>query len=68
MNSADRRCRDNVRCESMWVRMKEELIYGRNDTERITVEELATLSLAGTARKMSDKTKDFLDSLFDENI
>ncbi len=37
------RCHDNARCESMWARMKEELIYGRHDTERMTVEELKTL-------------------------
>lgn len=29
--------------------------------------ELTTLSLPGTVRKMSDETKDFFDSLFDEN-
>lgn len=43
MNSAGGRCHDNARCESMWARMKEELIYGRYDTEAITVEELKTL-------------------------
>ena len=43
MNSAGGRCHDNARCESMWARMKEELIYGRHDTERMTVEELKTL-------------------------
>lgn len=43
MNSGGGRCHDNVRCESMWARMKEELIYGRYDTERMTVEELKTL-------------------------
>lgn len=30
--------------------------------------ELTTLSLSGTARKMSDETKEYFDSLFDENI
>lgn len=30
--------------------------------------ELTTLSLSGTVRKMSDETKDFFDSLFNENI
>ena len=29
MNSAGGRCHDNARCESMWARMKEELLYGR---------------------------------------
>ncbi len=43
MNSAGGRCHDNARCESMWARMKEELIYGRHDAERMTVEELKTL-------------------------
>ena len=43
MNSAGGRCHDNARCESMWDRMKEELIYGRHDTEKMTVEELKTL-------------------------
>ena len=33
----------NARCESMWARMKEEHIYGRHDTEKMTVEELKTL-------------------------
>ena len=43
MNSAGGRCHDNARCESMWARMKEELLYGRHDTERMPVEELKTL-------------------------
>jgi len=43
MNSAGGRCHDNARCESMRARMKEELIYGRHDTERMTAEELKTL-------------------------
>ena len=43
MNSAGGRCHDNARCESMWARMKEELIYGRYDAEKMTVEELKTL-------------------------
>lgn len=43
MNSDGGRCHDNARCESMWARMKAELIYGRHDTERMTVEELKTL-------------------------
>ena len=40
MNSDGGRCHDNARCESMWARMKSELLYGRYDTERMTVEEL----------------------------
>lgn len=43
MNSAGGRCHDNARCENMWARMKEELLYGRHDTERMTVEEVRTL-------------------------
>lgn len=43
MNSAGGRCHDNARCESMWARMKEELLYGRYDTENMTIEELKTL-------------------------
>ena len=43
MNSAGGRCHDNARCESMWARMKEELLYGRYDTEKMTIEELKTL-------------------------
>lgn len=43
MNSAGGRCHDNARCESMWARMKEELLYGRYDTESMTIEELKTL-------------------------
>lgn len=43
MNSAGGRCHDNARCESMWARMKEELLYGRHDTEKMTVEEVETL-------------------------
>lgn len=43
MNSAGGRCHDNARCESMWARMKEELLYGRHDAEKMTVEEVKTL-------------------------
>ncbi len=43
MNSTGGRCHDNARCESMWARMKGELLYGRYDTEKMTVEELKTL-------------------------
>ena len=43
MNSEGGRCHDNARCESMWARMKEELIYGRHDTEEMAVEEVKTL-------------------------
>ena len=43
MNSAGGRCHDNARCESMWARMKEELLYGRCNTEEMTIKELKTL-------------------------
>ncbi len=33
MNGAEGRCHDNARCESMWARMKEELLYDRHNTE-----------------------------------
>lgn len=40
MNSADSRCHDNVLCESMWARFKEELFYGRYNNTPMTVEQL----------------------------
>ena len=43
MNSDGSRCHDNARCEAMWARMKEELLYGRYDTKQMTIEELKTL-------------------------
>ena len=43
MNRADGRCHDNARCEAMWARMKEELLYGRYDTKKVTIEERKTL-------------------------
>lgn len=43
MNSAGGRCHDNARCESMWARIKTELLYDRYDTEQMTVEELKEL-------------------------
>ncbi len=43
MNSAGGRCHDNARCESMWARMKSELLYDRYDTEKMTIDELKTL-------------------------
>ena len=42
MNSDGGRCHDNARCESMWARMKSELLYDRFDSESLTVEELKT--------------------------
>lgn len=43
MNSAGGRCHDNARCESMWARMKTELLYGRYDNEKMTIDELKEL-------------------------
>ena len=43
MNSAGGRCHDNARCESMWARMKTELLYGRYHTENMTTDELKML-------------------------
>ena len=43
MNSAGGRCHDNARCESMWSRFKNELLYGRYDTKSMSMEELKTL-------------------------
>ena len=34
---------DNARCESMWARMKSELLYDRYDTEKMTTDELRTI-------------------------
>ena len=43
MNSAGGRCHDNARFESMWARMKSELLYDRYNTETMTIEELKVL-------------------------
>lgn len=43
MNSDGGRCHDNARCETMWARMKEELLYDRYNTKELTIEELKTL-------------------------
>lgn len=43
MNSAGGRCHDNARCESMWARMKTELLYDRYNPEQLTVEQLKSL-------------------------
>jgi len=43
MNSDGGRCHDNARCESMWARMKSELLYGRYNTEKMTVNEVKAL-------------------------
>ena len=43
MNSAAGKCHDNARCESIWARMKEELIYGRYDTIKMSSDAVKTL-------------------------
>ena len=43
MNSAGGRGHDNARCESMWARLKSELLYDRYDTESFSIEELKSL-------------------------
>ncbi|WP_427112048.1 IS3 family transposase [Megasphaera sueciensis] len=43
MNSAGGRCHDNARCESMWARLKEELIYNRYNASKTTVEHMKTI-------------------------
>lgn len=43
MNSDGGRCHDNARCESMWGRLKEELLYGRYDTKKMTANEVKSL-------------------------
>ena len=43
MNSAGGRCHDNARCESMWSRMKSELLYDRYDADKMTTDELRTI-------------------------
>lgn len=43
MNSAGGRCHDNAKCESLWARFKEELLYGRYDTAKMTMSEVKSL-------------------------
>ncbi len=43
MNGAGGRCHDNARCESMWARMKEELLYNRYNSEEMPINELKVL-------------------------
>ena len=38
MNSVGGRCHDNPQCESMWAKLKEELLYNRYDTTKMKVE------------------------------
>lgn len=53
MNSDGGRYHDNARCEAMWARRKEELLYGRHDTKKWQLRNLKpryenTLSSIGT--------------------
>lgn len=43
MNSAGGRCHDNAKCESMWARLKSELLYDRVNTENLTVDKLKVM-------------------------
>ena len=43
MNSDGGRCHDNARCESMWARMKSELLYNRYNTDEMSVEDVKAL-------------------------
>jgi transposase InsO family protein len=43
MNSAGGRSHDNAKCESLWARFKEELLYGRYDTTKMTMAEVKSL-------------------------
>ncbi len=43
INSDGGRCHNNARCETMWARMKGELVYGRYDTKKMTIEDMEIL-------------------------
>jgi transposase InsO family protein len=43
MNSAAGKCHDNARCEAIWARFKEELIYDRYDTKKMSMEAVKSL-------------------------
>jgi transposase InsO family protein len=43
MNSAGGRCHDNAKCESLWGRFKEELLYGRYRTEKMSMDDVKSL-------------------------
>ena len=57
MNSAGGRCHDNARCESMWARMKTELLYDRYDTKQMTVEELKVYDRYDTKQMTVEELK-----------
>jgi transposase InsO family protein len=43
MNSASGRCLDNAKCESLWARFKEELLYGRYSTYKMRMDDVKSL-------------------------
>lgn len=43
MNSAGGRCHDNAKCESLWGRFKEELLYDRYNTEKMSMVDVKSL-------------------------
>lgn len=43
MNSAGGRCHDNAKCESLWGRFKEELLYERHDTRKMPMAKVKSL-------------------------
>lgn len=43
MNSAAGRCHDNAKCESLWARFKEELLYNRYNTKEMSMESVKSL-------------------------
>jgi transposase InsO family protein len=43
MNSAGGRCHDNAKCESLWARFKDELLYDRYKTETMSMAAVKTL-------------------------
>ncbi len=45
MNRAGGRCHNNAHCESMWARLKTELLHDRYNSEKLTVSELKTMIL-----------------------
>ncbi len=43
MNSAGGRCHDNAKCESLWGRFKEELLYDRYDAKKMPMAAVKSL-------------------------
>jgi transposase InsO family protein len=43
MNSAGGRCHDNAKCECLWGRFKDELLYNRYDTEKMSIIDVKSL-------------------------